>query len=61
MTLEVACMVIVAWMFMLGTWTSPLPRDYKILIYIVEIIIPKILSSLIILHLLINYILKNYR
>lgn len=58
MKVEIVSMLMVAYIFIFGKWTSPLFNDTKPILCFIEYIIPKITGALVLIYVVGKYILK---
>ncbi len=58
MALEIACMLIVAYILIFGTWTMPLFLNINMLRNFIENVLPKITGILILAYVIGKYLFK---
>ena len=58
MTIEIACMLVVSYVFMFGELTSPLFKDNHFIFQLIGIAIPKVMGISILIYIIIKYLLK---
>lgn len=58
MNVEIMCMLIVAYILILGKWTSSLFNDTKPILCFIEYISPKITGVLVLIYVVGKYVLK---